>query len=357
MSKNGLIAKILRHHPEIFNVEMDEEGWVDVNQLVLAVSRQYDFSKEELEKIVETNSKQRYTFDDTKTKIRANQGHSIEVDLKLKEAIPPAVLYHGTSTKAVVSISQSGILPMKRQYVHCSTDIQTAAHIGKRHGKSFVYQIDAKAMHEDGFSFYLSDNQIWLTKAVPVKYLSPVIKKEKAIDSFPTLKTSRLILRRCTLNDVTSLFKLRSQHQLHEYTDTIPDKTPKDTKDYILRMNQGIDQEKWILWAIETKEKELIGTICFWNINEEKTVGELGFGLHPDYWNQGYMKEALLAVYRYLTDKLHFQLIEAYTEKNNQHCIHLLESSGFIQDGSIIEKGIHHDRNYEMLNYKKKKEA
>ena len=124
-----------------------------------------------LEEIVRTDNKQRYSFNEDKTLIRANQGHSISVDVELKKAVPPDILYHGTGEKYVSSIDKEGLLPKSRLYVHLSNDEETAVNVGKRHGKSVVYKVDARKMQEDGFEFFLSVNGVWLTKEVPVKYI------------------------------------------------------------------------------------------------------------------------------------------------------------------------------------------
>jgi putative RNA 2'-phosphotransferase len=127
-----------------------------------------------LKNIVETNDKQRYSFNDDYTKIRANQGHSIPVNLQLVEKIPPDVLYHGTATRFLDSIMEEGITKQSRQYVHLSKDVETATKVGKRHGKSIVLVLDALNMYRDGVKFYLSDNGVWLTNYVSSKYIKAV---------------------------------------------------------------------------------------------------------------------------------------------------------------------------------------
>ncbi len=166
------IALLLRHHPEKAGLCLDEHGWVEVEALIQGVRRRYpEFNRAVLDEIVARDSKQRYAYNQDKTCIRANQGHSIPVDVELKQALPPTVLYHGTGEKYVESIQKVGLIPKSRLYVHLSTDIQTAIQVGKRHGQPVVYQIDTQQMIHDGFIFYISANHIWLTKAVPVQYL------------------------------------------------------------------------------------------------------------------------------------------------------------------------------------------
>lgn len=166
------IALLLRHHPEKAGLCLDEHGWVEVEALIQGVRRRYpEFNRAVLDEIVARDSKQRYAYNQNKTCIRANQGHSIPVDVELKQALPPTILYHGTGEKYVESIQKVGLIPKSRLYVHLSTDIQTAIQVGKRHGQPVIYQIDTQQMIHDGFIFYLSANHIWLTKAVPVQYL------------------------------------------------------------------------------------------------------------------------------------------------------------------------------------------
>lgn len=150
---------------------MDEHGWANVEKLIKGINVQYSFSKEDLEKIVSTDTKQRYSFNEDKTLIRANQGHSIPVDVELKKVTPPDILWHGTAEKYVHSIEQEGLLPMSRLYVHLSNDMDTAKIVGARHGKVVIFQINSKQMYEDGYEFYRSVNGVWLTKKVPLNYL------------------------------------------------------------------------------------------------------------------------------------------------------------------------------------------
>lgn len=165
------ISLVLRHHPETIGIELDEHGWADTKELIHGIQKEYPFSMEELEEIVRTDSKQRYSFNADHSKIRANQGHSVSVDVELKEAVPPSVLYHGTGEKYVRSIEEKGLIPKSRLYVHLSKDAASAKEVGKRHGKPVVYEIDCAQMIKDGYKFYLSANDIWLTKEVPAKYL------------------------------------------------------------------------------------------------------------------------------------------------------------------------------------------
>ncbi len=167
-----LISLVLRHKPEAIGIKLDEHGWANVDELIMGLNNNdasIDMSL--LEKIVSEDEKQRYSFNHDKTLIRANQGHSIPVDVELEKTTPPDVLYHGTGQKYVDSIDKQGLLPKSRLYVHISSDIDTAFKVGQRHGTPVIYQIDAQKMAADGYDFFLSANKVWLTKAVPVKYL------------------------------------------------------------------------------------------------------------------------------------------------------------------------------------------
>ena len=172
MSK--LIALVLRHNPGALNLTLDEHGWCDVSALIERLSAIQPFTMETLEKIVSEDSKQRYSFNQDKTCIHANQGHSIPVDVELEEAEPPAVLWHGTATRFVEEIRKMGLTPRTRLYVHLSADVSTAQTVGARHGRPVVFAVDAAAMRQDGLVFYRSVNGIWMTKAVPPQYLSLV---------------------------------------------------------------------------------------------------------------------------------------------------------------------------------------
>ena len=165
------ISLILRHKPEAIGIGLDEHGWADVEELIKGIARTRDFDMEMLEEIVRTDEKQRYSFNEDKTLIRANQGHSIPVDVELDEEQPPEELWHGTGEKYVSSIDVQGLIPKSRLYVHLSRDRETALKVGRRHGKPVLYIVKAGEMYRDGYKFFLSKNGVWLTKEVPIKYL------------------------------------------------------------------------------------------------------------------------------------------------------------------------------------------
>jgi len=175
-STSIFLSLILRHKPEKIGITLDEHGWAEVDELIERMNRSGDrhqpLTRELLEEIVRTDGKQRYSFNGDHTLIRANQGHSIPVDVELQEAAPPAVLYHGTGEKSVASIDREGLLPMSRLYVHLSADRETAVKVGRRHGRPVIYTVDCAAMARDGYRFYMSVNRVWLTKEVPARYLA-----------------------------------------------------------------------------------------------------------------------------------------------------------------------------------------
>lgn len=167
-STSKFLSLILRHKPQIIGIELDEHGWADVEELCRRV-KGLDFEK--LEKIVATDEKRRYSFSADKKLIRANQGHSLPIDVELEELEPPEILYHGTSEKFCPSINAQGLLKMSRLYVHLSSDVETAEKVGRRHGKPKIFLVESLKMFNDGYKFYRSVNGVWLTEYVPAKYL------------------------------------------------------------------------------------------------------------------------------------------------------------------------------------------
>ncbi len=165
------LALILRHRPETIGITLDEHGWANVEDLISGVSKSRPFDMAMLEEIVNTDNKQRYSFNEDKTLIRANQGHSVPVDVELEELAPPEYLYHGTGEKYRRLIDEQGLIPKSRLYVHLSQDIDTAVKVGSRHGKPVVYRVWSGTMQKEGFAFYKSVNGVWLTKEVPTKYI------------------------------------------------------------------------------------------------------------------------------------------------------------------------------------------
>lgn len=170
------LSLILRHEPSKIGLTLDAEGWAEVTLLLQQLAKhRHSLSLAELEEIVATNDKQRYSFNADKSKIRANQGHSLKtVDLALQPQIPPAVLYHGTASRFMQSIQREGLQKRSRQHVHLSADTQTARKVGARHGTPVILQLDAQQMQADGFVFYCSENGVWLTEHVPTRYFQVI---------------------------------------------------------------------------------------------------------------------------------------------------------------------------------------
>ncbi len=167
------LAKYLRHTPRELGLMLQVGGWVLVDDLLAAAEKNgFPISYDELVDCVETNDKQRFAFDETGDLIRANQGHSVEVDLQLEEREPPETLYHGTVERFLSSILKEGLVRGKRHHVHLSKGVETATKVGARRGKPVIFKVDAGRMHHDGHKFLLSANGVWLTDAVPPGYLS-----------------------------------------------------------------------------------------------------------------------------------------------------------------------------------------
>ncbi|MCX4763376.1 RNA 2'-phosphotransferase [Streptomyces sp. NBC_01275] len=164
------LSKHLRHQPERIGLALDEAGWVEIDTLIAAATAHgFPFTRDELDHVVAANDKKRFAVDGTR--IRASQGHSIDVDLGLPPATPPSYLYHGTVARSLDAIRAEGLRPMNRHDVHLSADRETATRVGARRGRPVVLSVDAGAMHRDGHVFHVSANGVWLTKAVPPGYL------------------------------------------------------------------------------------------------------------------------------------------------------------------------------------------
>lgn len=169
INRGKKFSYLLRHDT---SYAFEEHGWREVSDLVA----NHGFTMEELREIVDTNNKQRYEFSEDMTRVRARQGHSIQVDVELAEAMPPDVLYHGTAKEYADSIMKQGVLKGKRLYVHLSTTVEMATKVGQRHGEPAVLAIDAKRMSEGGIKFFLSRNGVWLTEFVDAQYIIGVVE-------------------------------------------------------------------------------------------------------------------------------------------------------------------------------------
>jgi putative RNA 2'-phosphotransferase len=166
------LSFVLRHSPETIDLKLDENGWANVDELIPQSNKHkvpLDFDL--LQVVVATNDKKRFIFNEDKTKIRASQGHSINVELNLNEVAPQGFLYHGTIAASIDSIKETGLQKMSRQHVHLSKDKETAIKVGGRRGKPVILTVDAERMQLEGFKFYLSENGVWLTDEVPARYI------------------------------------------------------------------------------------------------------------------------------------------------------------------------------------------
>lgn len=173
---------------------------------------------------------------------------------------------------------------------------------------------------------------------------------------FPIIETKNLFLRRMANDDIYDIFELRRDPKMIEYTDSRLDENSEETKSYIDKMNKGIEEGKWIVWAIEHRQSnKVIGTISIWNINLEQRSAELGYGITPDYQNKSLMKEALLSVVDYGFNAMNLSALEAYTEEKNAKSIKLLERCRFIEVNRVDDEGYYSDRIYHMVVYRLEK--
>ena len=168
------LSLVLRHDPGKIGIELDKNGWADVKTLLRQcqeVKRARGLDREIMDEVVRDNNKKRFEYSEDGTKIRARQGHSVQVDLGNEPTEPPETLYHGTPTKFVTPIKSAGLLKMARHAVHLSKDYATAVNVGQRRGKPVIIKVKAKKMHDNGFKFYLTANDVWYTDHVPTDFL------------------------------------------------------------------------------------------------------------------------------------------------------------------------------------------
>lgn len=172
------LSYILRHEPDAIGLTLDDQGWANIDELINKANQSEEVTtldRDLIQSVVDTSDKKRFIISDDGQNIRANQGHSINVDLQLKPVEPPEFLYHGTATRFLDSILKEGLKPQQRQHVHLSTNIETATKVGQRYGKPVILTIKALLMYEQGFMFYLSENGVWLTDKVPQDHLEKSI--------------------------------------------------------------------------------------------------------------------------------------------------------------------------------------
>lgn len=168
-----LLSLVLRHQPEVLGIVLDSQGWTNTQSLISAINQHgISIDMELLETVVAENDKQRFAFNDDKSAIRANQGHSLQIDLNLNPTEPPQYLYHGTVEKFIAKIKADGLLKMSRLHVHLSSDVLTASKVGSRRGKPIILKVLTEKMHQKGHQFYLSENNVWLTDHVPPHFIN-----------------------------------------------------------------------------------------------------------------------------------------------------------------------------------------
>ena len=166
------LSLVLRHKPQKIGIELDENGWVDVDVLLIQMNKKgQNIDFETLKFVVETNNKKRFAFNEDQTKIRASQGHSLKIDLGYKPQAPPEILFHGTAGRFIDSIMRTGLEKRNRHHVHLSLNKETATNVGGRHGRVVVLEVMTRKMYDDGYDFFVSENDVWLIDNVPVKYL------------------------------------------------------------------------------------------------------------------------------------------------------------------------------------------
>lgn len=171
-SASKFLSLVLRHQPATAHLTLDAAGWVGVDELLAGCAKaRRAITREQLQHVVGTNAKKRFEFSADGTRIRASQGHSIEVDLAYEPQEPPALLYHGTATRFLDAIRAQGLLKMQRHHVHLSAETKVTMEVGARHGKPVLLTILASAMRETGHTFYRSTNGVWLVEHVPVEFI------------------------------------------------------------------------------------------------------------------------------------------------------------------------------------------
>lgn len=171
VSTSKFLSLVLRHRPEVIGLSLDEAGWADIDTLIRLSQAHKPLTRALIEQVVEENSKQRFAISDDGRRIRANQGHSIEIELGLQPLAPPRLLYHGTATRFVEAIRREGLAKRSRQHVHLSADADTATAVGARHGQPAVLIVRAGEMAAAGHAFFRSENGVWLTDAVPAGFI------------------------------------------------------------------------------------------------------------------------------------------------------------------------------------------
>ena len=166
------LSLVLRHNPGTIGIQLDASGWVDVDELLAALAKnRRGLTRDQLQHVVESNDKQRFSFSQDGQRIRAKQGHSVSVDLGYQPSEPPTTLCHGTPSRFVELIKQEGLKKMNRHHVHMHADQKLATDVGGRRGKPVLLAIRSKAMHDAGHEFFVTENEVWLTDHVPPEFI------------------------------------------------------------------------------------------------------------------------------------------------------------------------------------------
>lgn len=166
------LSLVLRHKPEIIGVELNQQGWIDIDLLIQKMNANgKTINRQMLEEVVASNNKKRFIINVATNQIRANQGHSLNIDLGYQPQTPPKILYHGTAQKFIDSIYKTGLQKRNRHHVHLTDNLKTANQVGQRHGKVVILQVQAEQMHQKGFEFFVSENHVWLTDNVPTQFI------------------------------------------------------------------------------------------------------------------------------------------------------------------------------------------
>ena len=186
--KSKYLSFILRHQPDSIGLELSDEGWANIDELITR-TKKFKLTKESIQTIVDTNDKKRFLISDDGQRIKANQGHSVKVSLELEVVTPPDFLLHGTAERFIESIFEQGLTKQLRHHVHLSETRKTAMSVGSRYGKPVLLKVDAKKMHEDGFEFLKTENDVWLVDHVPVRYLTGEILLRPRL--IPTLRSAK----------------------------------------------------------------------------------------------------------------------------------------------------------------------
>ena len=286
-SVSKFLSLVLRHNPGVASITLDENGWANTSLLIEGMNRarRIQVTFDDIKDVVYSNDKQRFTFNDDFTKIRANQGHSIKVDVELREIQPPAVLYHGTAERFISSIEAEGLKSKSRLHVHLSADEDTAVKVGQRHGKPEVFVIDAGKMYGEGYKFYLSENAVWLTECVPTQYLQKIKRSDTG--------RQKLMIKKAEEDDLPKLLELYA----YLHGNSFP-----AIGSHIKEIWSGImnDPHHNILLGCIGGGKKAV-TSCVIVVIPNLTQNQRPYAViehvitHPDHRNKGYASNALAA--------------------------------------------------------------